>query len=213
MNKPTIYLDFDETIVNTMQAFCSVYNEKYTNHKDFVLADYTKVYKYNFADQCPLLEDVQAIHDIFDSQNFFDALTLKDGCLEVLHKHKYDFNYQIVTIGTPKNLSHKVLWIEKNLPFIKDVILISNGNNKMDKSIINMFNSTIPNIFLDDHQDNLISSNANIKFCIATYGERDWSKDWEYRIQNWEQFDKILDVYVEEYLALEKYERNDGIGK
>ena len=213
MNKPTIYLDFDESIVNTKQAFCTVYNEKYTNHKDFALADYTKVYKYNFADQCPLLEDIQAVHDIFDSEEFFDALTLKDDCLEILHKHKYDFNYQIVTIGTPKNLSRKVLWTEKNLPFIKDIVLISNGSNKMDKSIINMFSGELPSIFLDDHHDNLKSSNANIKICIASYGERDWNKDWEYRIQNWEQFDNLLDVYIEEYLALEKYERDEGDGQ
>ena len=202
MNKPTLYLDFDESIVNTMQAFCDVYNEKYTNHKDFTPADHTKVYKYNFADQCPLLEDSHAIHDIFDSKEFFKALTLKDDCIEVLHKHKYDFNYQIVTIGTPKNLSRKVLWIEKKLPFIKDVVLISNGSNKMDKSIINMFSGELQNIFLDDHHDNLKSSNANIKICMANYGERDWNKDWEYRIQNWEQFDEILEIYKETFINI-----------
>ena len=51
MNKPTIYLDFDECLVDTMKSFCETYNEKFKDHKEFVPSDYTNVYKYNFIDR------------------------------------------------------------------------------------------------------------------------------------------------------------------
>lgn len=206
-NKPTLFLDFDETLTNTMRAFCDTYNDKYTRHDGFKPADHNKVYEYNFKDQCPLLEDAQAVHDIFDSKEFFDNLTLKDNCINVLLKHQANFNYCIVTIGTPKNLSYKVLWIEKNLPFIKDIILISNGDNKMDKSLIDMYGYPLPNLFLDDHHGNLFSSNANLKFCFASYGEREWNKKWGHRLGDWKQVDKFLDIYEEEYLTTEGGEK------
>lgn len=200
MSKPTLFLDFDETTADSIKAFCTVYNNKYSQHEGFVQANHNEVYQYNFKDQCPLLDGADAIHDIFDSKDFFDNLTLKDNCLDTLLKHKINFNHCIVTIGTPKNLSRKVLWIEENLPFIKNIILISNGDNKMDKSLIDMFSGKSPSIFLDDHHDNLKSSNANIKICMASYGEREWNNKWEYKVENWKQIDKVLDVYEEEYI-------------
>lgn len=210
MNKPTIYLDFDECLVDTMKSFCETYNEKFKDHKEFVPSDYTNVYKYNFTDQCPLLQGTDEVHAIFDSEEFFEHLAIKDYCIDTLLDHKSYFDYHIVTIGTPKNLALKSLWISEHLPFIQNVTLMSNGINKVDKSVINMFNGDIPNIFLDDHHDNLISSNANIKICMASYGDREWNSKWDLKVNNWIEFDKILDIYKEEFILIDKEEDNNN---
>lgn len=200
-NKPTLFLDFDETIVDTMKAFCAVYNDWYSSEPDFIMADYTDVQSYDFSDQCTLLESGKDVDDIFNSGDFFNHLEVKDGCLDVLHEYKHRFNYQIITIGSPKNLAHKALWIEDTLPFIQDIVLISNGGNKMDKSIIDMKGSeSMPNIFIDDHQDNIESSNCDLKFCVTSHGERDWNKRSDFKIGNWKQIDIMLENYQENIL-------------
>lgn len=200
--RPTLFLDFDETLVNSMKAFCDAYNDIYNEDEGFVEADHENVHVYNFKDQCPLLSTSKEITDIFDSQNFFDALELKDCCLDVLHDYKHKFNYHIVTIGTLANLAKKALWIEENLPFIKDVTLISNGFNKMDKSMIDMQGSELlPNIFIDDHEDNIISSNCDLKYCVASYGDRQWNMKCEDKLEDWTQIESKLKRYEKEYLS------------
>lgn len=62
-----IFLDFDNTICNSSQAFCRSYNYLYKDKPNFKLADWTKVEVYNFKDQCPLVENVNII---FESDEF-----------------------------------------------------------------------------------------------------------------------------------------------
>lgn len=75
--------------------------------------------------------------------------------------------------------------------FIKNVIMISGDVKtegiKMDKSSVNMCNS----IFIDDHEDNLLSSNAKTKICFGK--EYDWNKNWTgERCLNWREVEKLL---------------------
>lgn len=89
------------------------------------------------------------------------------------------------------NISYKSQWIKNNLSFINNVILISSavGVNgiKMDKSIVNMKNS----IFIDDHIENLLRSNAELKICFGK--EYKWNDNWMgQRCFNWKEIEKIL---------------------
>lgn len=157
MHKRKLFIDYDGTIIDTIDAFCSVYNELYCNHPYFKTAESDLVNQYNMKDQCPLVDNVL---DIFQHELFFKfARLINDNTYEVLVDLSKKYQLIICSIGTPRNIAYKACWLEKKLPFIKDYVLISNPNCYMNKSIVNMEDS----IFLDDIPSNLISSNCNEK--------------------------------------------------
>ena len=168
-----IFLDFDNTICNSSQAFCRSYNYLYKDKPNFKLADWTKVEVYNFKDQCPLVENVNII---FESDEFWNSIDfINSNTYEILEKLNEYYEIIICSIGTPKNLARKSLWINKNLPFVNNYVLLNNGTNIMDKSIVDMSNS----IIVDDVTKNLDSSNAKVKIIFGD--EYEWSKTDRYK--------------------------------
>lgn len=180
-----IFLDFDGTIVNSVKSFCDVYNWGYSNNPNFKKADWAKVNKWNFSDECPLAKD--NIEDIFASDAFFLHLDLmNENTLEVISRLKEKFDIIVCSIGTPGNISRKVGWIE-NILDIKDMVMLSKEKADMGKSIVDMSGA----ILVDDHQDNLITSNADIKIC---FGEtKEWNKCWKgLRVKDWTELEELL---------------------
>lgn len=180
--KRKFFIDFDNTIIDTTDAFCSVYNELYCDHPNFKTAESDQVKVYNFSDECPLITNVE---EIFTHPLFFQfAQFINSNTYEILEKLNNKYELIVCSIGWPKNLAYKALWLEKKLPFIKDYVLISNPACKMNKSIVNMQNS----LFIDDIPSNLISSNCN-KEDKYLFGKRypwndeslwkgNWCRDW-----------------------------------
>lgn len=184
MKKTKLILDFDGTIVDSVKAFCSEYNIRYTERPGFKPANPNNVVKWNLLDECPVCPD---IHEIFDSNEFFNRLEFMDGALEVIKELNEKYEIIICSIGTLKNISEKASWIEKNLPFIKNTILINNEGVKMDKSIINMEGA----YFIDDVSSNLYSSNALVKICFGKLAE--WNENWtSIRKYNWNEVKEYL---------------------
>lgn len=168
-----LIVDFDGTIVNSVKAYCDIYNDIYNAN-----ADWTKVNKWNFEDECPLAKDI--VEYMFLSPNFFKCLELFPNAKEVLKELNQYYDVTICTIGTPLNIANKCLWINEELPFIKNVVFVSNKNSSPNKEIVNMKGS----IIIDDASKNLRSSNAKYKYC---YGEvKSWNEDWtEERLLDW----------------------------
>ena len=165
-----LFLDLDATIVDSSKAYCAVYNTYYSHLEGFKPADHTKVYQYNFSDECLLA--LQDKSKIFGNQDFFDNLILFENAYEVLLSLKDKYNIIICTLGDNDNISLKSQWIKENLPFVNNCIFI-NSNGINSKSIVDMSGG----IFIDDHQDNLFSSNAEYKYC---YGEvKGWNDKWD----------------------------------
>lgn len=48
MSRPKLFLDFDNTIVDTIAAVVSLYNEDYASHEDFVQVDPKDVTSWEF---------------------------------------------------------------------------------------------------------------------------------------------------------------------
>lgn len=183
-----LFLDFDCTIADSVKTYCNVYNMSYSQRDGFKKADYNKVNRYDLKDQCHLIDHQEAI---FSSEEFFKHLEFMPDAEAVIKKLGDKYELVICSIGTLDNISHKAQWIKHNLSFIKNVILISSsveaGGIKMDKSITNMNNS----IFIDDHVENLISSNAKLKICFGK--EYDWNKNWSgERCFNWKEVERLL---------------------
>lgn len=180
MSKIKIFLDFDGTAVDSVRAYCDVYNKLFNGK-----ANHTKVNRWDLADECP--KAVKYVEDIFASKEFFDYLELIDqDTKDVLDQIKQNYEVIICSIGTPENISRKAEWVNRNLD-IQDMILISKHNATMDKSLVNMSNS----IIIDDNENNLFSSDADIKIC---FGEvKSWNENWDgLRAKNWKELGELL---------------------
>lgn len=183
-----LFLDFDCTIVDSIKTYCNVYNSSYKKEEGFKEADHNKVNRYDLKDQCHLVDHQETI---FSNEEFFKHLEFMTDAIDVLERLGTKYELIICSIGTLDNISHKAKWIKNNLPFIKNVILITGAMRtsglKMDKSSVNMKDS----IFIDDHAENLLSTNAELKICFGK--EYDWNKNWMgQRCFNWIEIEKLL---------------------
>lgn len=183
-----IFIDFDCTIVDSVKTYCNVYNSSYKEHEGFKKADHSRVNRYDLMDQCQLVDHQETI---FSHEEFFKHLEFMPHAEEVINKLGSKYELVICSIGTLDNISLKAKWIKNNLSFIKNVILISSAvatnGIKMDKSSVNMNNS----IFIDDHVENLLSSNAEFKICFGK--EYEWNRSWTgRRCFNWKEVEKLL---------------------
>ena len=187
MNKQKIFLDFDNTIVNATETFVKTYNHDYEDYDEFVPGDPLKVNDYDFADECSLLQEGDKTR-IFESVAFFYLLDfIEPNTKDILQKISEKYDVYITTIGTIKNLCRKAQWLDLELPFIKNYILLRNENYEMNKSIVNMHDS----IIIDDVSSNLFSSNAKDKYLFGkTYN---WNKDWNgLTFKTWDNIDKTF---------------------
>lgn len=188
MNKEKLFLDIDGTITDSIKAYCQTYSDIYQFHDNFKQPDWTKVEKWDLSDQCPLETNPEYIfshHKFFKYLNFIDE-DMKDVLFELSRKYQII----IVSIGTAHNLAYKSVWLNDNLPFIKDYILLRNNGCIMDKSMIDMSKG----IFVDDVDSNLLTSNARWKICFKNNGIKEWNQIWsgEYVTNSLELLKKLL---------------------
>ncbi|WP_297419384.1 HAD hydrolase-like protein [Clostridium sp.] len=196
MNKPKLFVDFDGTIVNSIDAFCKVYHDWYSNNKDYKNPIPENVYKWDLTCECPLAKD--NTENIFGSSEFFYYLKPFSNAIEVLKKLKEKYQIIIVSIGSYENISNKSLYIQDTFPFVDDFIGIVNRGSVMNKSCINM-SGTIDenNVFLDDNADSLLSVQCFnlIRYC---YGDKrtEWNSKWldmkGRQLRNWLEVEKEL---------------------
>jgi len=141
-------------------------------------------------DQCTILKSEADVLEIFETPIFFKSLKLiNDNTYEVVRELNEKYHIIIVSIGTPKNLSRKALYLQETLPFIKDYALLYNNGIKMNKEIIKM--DYPDSIFIDDHVSNLKSSNAVNKYVFGK--DYPWSRTNDYeRLWNWTDVAKEL---------------------
>jgi 5'(3')-deoxyribonucleotidase len=188
MSKQKIFWDFDNTLCNSHQKIAEIYNQTFTNHKEFIPAKWWECTDYEMTSICPLMNHELKM-SMFNCSDFFKNLPLINGnTYDILKELNERYEQYIITIGNPSNLAHKSLYLETTLPFIKNVILIRNEGCKMDKSIINMGKNSI---FFDDIISNLDSSDATYKFVFGE--EENWNKTDKYtRVVNFTDVERIL---------------------
>ena len=166
--KKILFLDVDNTICNSTKRFVEIYNQEYNQQ-----ADWTKCYKWDLSDICPLVKDSGLY---FAREDFYnDKLELIDnhvkGIIAILYLQGYDVHF--ITIGTKNNLKYKEQWLERNFPYItKDKYHLLEKTD-MGKSEISMING----ILVDDNYINLLTSSADLKICM--HKETEWNKDIE----------------------------------
>lgn len=178
-----LYLDFDGTIVNTIAAITSLYNEDFKYYDNFSPIKWWEVNTWKF-EECNCATS-EYINEYFNQQRFFDKLTYMDWAKEVLDELRRDYEITVVSIGDKPNLRAKEIWIQENLPYCKFICV--NFDEHKDKSHIDMSEG----ILLDDSINNLATSNALVNICFGDVYP--WNEKWDgIRCNNWTDVKKFL---------------------
>lgn len=177
MDKRRLILDFDNTIVDSVTAVVSIYNDDFEYYPDFVPIYPCDINTYKFKEL--ILATPAYINSLWNQPRFFERLKFMDNAQEVLPILADEYDIGIATLGYPSNLHGKEIWIRDNIPYVKELYLIDSKQYK-DKSHIDMSGA----IFLDDNIEMLTTSNANVKIAFGDVYE--WNKGWTgNRYFNW----------------------------
>lgn len=184
----TIYLDFDNTIVESNKRIIEMLNDKYNMDKtEDDLKDY------NYSSIYPITEKEK--NQMFESDNFYNGLEFKSGVLDVLNKYYQIYNIVIISMGTRENLRKKKEWLFNNMPDNLDFNFI--GSNENIRNEINMSGA----IQIDDNSD-CLKTNATLKILYKNFHNFPWQKpdinaDEFMMVNTWGEIDSILGFYEE----------------
>lgn len=178
-----LYVDFDCTIVNTIKAIVSLYNEDFKYYKDYKYIHWTDINTWNFL-ECNCANP-EYINTYFNQQRFYDKLEYLDNAKEVLDRLGEKYEIIIVSMGYSPNLRGKEIWIKENIPYAKFIGV--NFKEYDDKAHIDMSDG----VYVDDNQKNL-NTNAIENICFGDLYE--WNNNWNgKRIYNWTDLEKYLE--------------------
>jgi len=209
MNRIKFFIDVDNVIINSTKAVCEWFEDKYywtirsglTN-----TPNWKNVKEWDFQDEMPTMTK-EDIEDVFSSNKFFKFAEFFPNVKEVITELINDKRFEVIfcSIGTVKNISNKMKFLEKHFPNATQ-LMIKNGVI-MDKSLVNMSES----IFLDDNISNLRSSNSLVKICF-TYDnklDKSWNSGWRGKcVCNWNDLtpDSVEKILYQDGYGGEKYE-------
>ena len=190
----TVYVDFDNTIVESNQRVIEILNERYGLSKtEDDLVDY------GYKSIAPITEEEKL--SIFSSDDFFSNLRFKSDFLKVLNKYSDKVKFIITTKGTEENLKKKKEWVKDNIPC--DIGFVGMNNDSLSKKQVDMAGS----IQIDDCTDAL-DTNAEIKILYKDGHNFSWQSNYDNTnilvVNTWSQIDEILSFYsIYDYTTLE----------
>lgn len=191
----TIYVDFDNTIVESNQKVIDILNKKYkTTKTEKDLKDY------NFNSIAPI--SIEEKLNIFEDDAFFTDLKIKENFLNVLDKYYDKLEFVIVSKGTEANLIKKQKWIKENIPY--DIKFIGITNNSLSKKKVNMCGG-----FQIDDCTKALDTNAEIKILYKNYNNFAWQLGYSNKeilvVNDWSEIDDIISFYsIYHYKTLKK---------
>lgn len=191
----TVYVDFDNTIVESNQKVIEILNDKYgLNKSEDDLEDY------GYTSIAPITEEEKL--GIFESDEFFSNLKFKSDFLKVLNKYDGKVKFVITTKGTAENLKKKEQWIKENIP--GNISFVGITNNSLSKRQVDMANG----IQIDDCTAAL-DTNADIKILYKDNHNFNWQSNYNNTdilvVNTWLEIDDILSFYSSyDYKTLSK---------
>lgn len=178
-----IYIDFDDTITNSIQALLAISNRRYgTSYKIEDVGDW------NFKDIYPNIP-LKEIVSIYDTDEFYNLLSIKRDALFVLRRFAKRNKIFIVTKVNKKSMVQKFQWIKEHIQnFGIDVELIGIPLNK-SKGIVDMSEG----IMIDDNVKFLNETNAKYKILFKNNRKFDELQKWSgMSVTSWQELEKIL---------------------
>ena len=178
-----LYVDFDNTIVNTTKSIVDLYNEDYMYYDKYKYVDWTDIKTWGFQELTLLKKG--KIYEYFNQPRLFKNVQFFDNAKRSLDWLSNFYEIYIVSAGHTPNLKQKEIWLKENLPYTKFIGV----NNEIydDKSHVDMSDG----FFIDDVSKNLITSNAYHGICFGN--EYSWNDDWTgTRCQTWIEVNRFL---------------------
>lgn len=189
MNKIKVFIDFDNTLVNSNQVAINYFNKKF--NKNEKLCD---LKRYDFSDLFPEATS-KDVCDLFNGNELFDNLEFIEDCHTKLYGIRKFIDVDVVSIGSEQNGKLKIEWARKNTTIVNNITIID--SERHNKSAVDMSDG----VFIDDHIECLRSSNAKIKILYRFNQDGDWNKydniDKVYIVNTWDEIIEILKFYVE----------------
>lgn len=172
----TIYVDFDNVLVNSEKCIVDLYNEDFRYYKNFKPVNWWEIDTWNFK-ECSCA-NTQYINTYFNQPRFFDRLEIMPWAERVIEELGQIYKIRIVTMGYSPNLKLKKEWLDAHFPYLKMIGV--NMKKHKHKGHIDMSDG----VLIDDRSDNLFSSNAKDKVCFGEISS--WNNDWNgRRCSNW----------------------------
>lgn len=179
----TIYIDFDNTLVDTIKTIVSLYNEDFEYYKKFHHVNWWEIDSYDFKELTCASKEYINIY--FNTPRFFYELEFMPDAHEIIDELGKVYQVKIVSMGYSPNLKQKEEWINQYL-FYPEFIGVNMKKYK-DKSHIDMSDG----ILIDDSVHMLETSNAQEKYCFGDIYS--WNKDWTgKRLMNWTDIAHLL---------------------
>lgn len=191
--KTKIYLDADDTILESSKTVIEIINERYNISPPKTFDDITD---WNYTCIYPGMTSGE-VDAIYASEEFFARVEPDKAFLSVYERHKDNFEFVVVTTGTRENLDRKEAWFRSHFPPFDFVgIEFPKDGTNFDKSVLTMKGG----IQIDDRVDSLIGTKAACKILIRNGLDVPWNQPVEganlYVVQNWVDIGQILDFTV-----------------
>lgn len=178
-----IYIDFDDTLTNSIQALLAISNRKYgTSYKVEDVGDW------DFKDIYPDVP-LKEIVSIYDTDEFYNLLNIKRDALFVLRRFAKRNKIFIITKVNKRSMVQKFQWIKEHIQnFGIDVELIGIPLNK-SKGIVDMSEG----IMIDDNVKFLNETNAKYKILFKNNRKFDKLQEWfGLSATSWQELERIL---------------------
>lgn len=190
MEKLKIFLDCDDTLIDSSECIIEILNSKYGLNKkidDLKDFEFKSIYKEMNSDK---------VFNLFESDDFWNSIKVKDGFNIDYFKRK-NLKPVVVSCGTKNNLNKKQKFIEDNFGFKFIGLEFTPEDFSLNKSGIDMAGG----IQIDDNYSSLEGTNAAIKILIQNNRRFEWSipkagEDNLYVVQDWNDIYKILDFVI-----------------
>lgn len=196
--KRKIYLDADDTIMNSSLAIIEIANQKFGTDKTI---DDLKDWSYE-----TIFKNTDEFNTVslYESDIFFETVTPNIGFCKFYEKYKNELDFIVVTLGTKKNLEKKKEWFKKIFPAITFFGIGIGEGSAFDKSILDMYNS----IQIDDRFDCVRYTNASVKMVLKNNKDFYWANQTDitnfYYMDNWDMIDESVDFILHnQYLFFE----------
>lgn len=189
----TIYMDCDDTILNSSAAIIEILNERYGVNKT---VNDLRDYKYRSIVGTVSQEEILGI---FQSEQFWKKVQFNEIFVEAIKKLKNIFKFIIVSKGTKENLEAKEVHLKKafkemgvDIEFI-GIPIILGSSSKFEKSLVDMTGG----IQIDDCTDEL-RTKAAVRILLRNNRRVHWNYIPEneenfYAVDTWKEIEEILE--------------------
>jgi len=183
-----IYIDFDDTIVNSVENVIRIANKRYNQS-----VQVSDVDKWDFSYLYPNATRDEII-GIFGEQEFFDTLHFKKNAILTLQKlSKRNFLFVVTKTIDIASGFRKYQWIQEHLNAMNIPVEYVAIFPRDDKSIVDMSDG----IMIDDNANYLEITNAKYKILYDNQREIDVNMDWDgLRVYDWQDAYKLLSEII-----------------